>query len=150
MGHKHTVSSPRKPNLGSHAKFNTMMQFPVGHPRLHQQPPVPLSSVLHTPPQARRHSLAHLFPFSVVTLAERLRSVPPTAWQSSPEKEKTPPLRMRGRHCCDGDLLFSSAGALVVHGILQRPSSLFTGLNGEHLPSDTLEKCFSLHTRLCC
>lgn len=133
MSNTHAVSLPHNPSPDCHAKFNmAMTQFPVRYTWLHHQPTVPLSSVLHTPTQARTHS--HTSPSSAVTLPEQPNSFPPTASQSSPEKENGVPCErlslLRGgifcSHCiiliCRLHLLCAGFGNRRVH---------FIGLDGE-------------------
>lgn len=136
-----------------------MTQFPVRYTWLHHQPTVPLSSVLHTPTQTGTHARTHTHtsPSSAVTLPEQPSSFPPTATQSSPEKENGIPCE-RVSLLRWGDLLFTLhysdlPGALVVCGIWQLPSSLYRIRWGKHHPLDTLKikktKRFSSHRGWC-
>lgn len=140
MSNTHAVSLPNNPSPDCHAKFNmAMTQFPVRYTWLHHRPTVPLSSVLHTPTQARTHS--HTSPSSAVTLPGQPSSFPPTASQSSPEKENGVPCE-RVVVVAMGDLLLSLhyshlPVALVVCRIWQWPSSLYRIRWGKHHPLDT-------------
>lgn len=125
MSHRHTYCIlTSQPTLGSHTKFTTaVMQFPVGRPWLHQQPPVPLSSVLHTPPQARTHSLTR------TPLPSQPWREPSGRAQSHPQPRDSSPEKENAAACERASLLrwgssilpalFSSAGALVVCRIWQ-------------------------------
>lgn len=151
MSNTHAVPLPHNPSPDCHAKFNmAMTQFPVRYTWLHHQPTVPLSSVLHTPTQARTHSNTHLSLLSCdVARSSRAHSHPqprnpPLKKENAVPCERLSLLRWGGSSALTA--LFSSAGCTCCVRDLAMAEFTLSDQMGKHHPLDTLKKkCFSSH-----